>query len=144
MGKRIVFQWKDVAPDESGYGPDDVARVSHAKVWAPNTDLCEGPQGFLIRMELAGVRREDVRIYTAGNQLIVQGERTDEPCSRTLEERRFHQLEIEHGPFERRIVLPACADASRATARLAHGLLEIRLPHAERPQTKTIRLSLEP
>jgi len=93
--------------------------------WTPAVDISELEDRYEIIMELAGVRREDIELYTEGNQLVVTGWRGD-PGPR--EKVRIHQMEIEEGQFRRRILLPEHVDAEKITARFREGLLRIQVP----------------
>jgi HSP20 family protein len=93
--------------------------------WTPAVDISELADRYEIIVELAGVRREDIELYTEGNQLVVTGWRGD-PGPR--EKVRIHQMEIEEGQFRRRLLLPEHVDADRITARFREGLLRIQVP----------------
>jgi len=93
--------------------------------WTPAVDISELEDRYEIIVELAGVRRADIGLYTEGNQLVVTGWRSD-PSSR--EKVRVHQMEIEEGQFRRRILLPEHVDVEGITARFRDGLLRIHAP----------------
>jgi HSP20 family protein len=93
--------------------------------WTPAVDIAELADRYEIVVELAGVRRADIGLYTEGNQLVVTGWRSD-PSSR--EKVRVHQMEIEEGQFRRRILLPEHVDVEGITARFRDGLLRIHAP----------------
>jgi len=93
--------------------------------WSPAIDVCETRDHYEVIVELAGVRRSDVEVYTERGTLTVSGCRRD-PTS--PEKTEWHQMEIEEGRFRRRIVLPARVDEAGITARLREGLLRIRIP----------------
>ena len=93
--------------------------------WTPAVDISELEDRYEIVVELAGVRRADIELYTEGNQLVVTGWRGD-PGPR--EKVRVHQMEIEEGQFRRRIFLPEHVDAEKITARFREGFLRIQMP----------------
>jgi len=97
--------------------------------WTPAVDIAELADRYEIIVELAGVRRADIELYTEGNQLVVTGWRGD-PGPR--EKMRVHQMEIEEGQFRRRLLLPEHVDADRITARFREGLLRIQVPKHEK------------
>jgi HSP20 family protein len=108
--------------------------------WTPNTDVFETPELLVVRMEIAGVNREDLEIRLDDRMLIVRGDRKDLPYkSRGC----YRQVEIDHGDFERRIVLPCRVDAQKAHAHLEDGFLQIELPKARQPQTPVVNLIIE-
>ncbi|MER3408957.1 MAG: hypothetical protein C4305_02875 [Thermoleophilia bacterium] len=91
----------------------------------------DDPPELRIVVELAGVDPEEVEIVVADRDLVLSGVRRRpgaDPSSRPS----YYQVEIEHGPFERRIRLPEDADAARAKATYQRGLLTIVVPLVSR------------
>lgn len=93
--------------------------------WLPHADLYEMDDAAVIVLELAGVAREDLDISVEGGVLSVSGVRREFVPDNAG---RLHNMEIERGKFERRIVVPAGFDLSRAEARLENGFLHLRVP----------------
>jgi HSP20 family protein len=91
----------------------------------------DDPPSFTIVVELAGIDPEHITLTATEGALVISGERPREVC----EGRVFHQIEIEHGPFERVVRLPEDVDLSQAEARYERGLLTIELPVAAKPVT---------
>jgi len=92
--------------------------------WQPDVDVFETAEDLQVRVELAGVAREDLRVTVDANVLQISGERA---VSGSAEVTTLHQMEIASGPFERRIALPASVDRERVSARLADGVLSVIL-----------------
>jgi HSP20 family protein len=92
----------------------------------------DDPAELSVTVELAGVDPDDVHIYADDRVLVIAGERrrSDAPG-------RYQQMEIEYGPFQRRIALPERVDPSAAHAEYARGLLTIVLPAAEQAPPKS-------
>lgn len=97
----------------------------------PQVDVIrtDDPAEFRVVVELAGVDPDDVRLYADDRTLVVAGER-----KRSLGGRYFH-MEIDHGPFQRRIEFEERVDPAEARAEYARGLLTISLPIAVRKPT---------
>jgi HSP20 family protein len=83
-------------------------------------------------VELAGVEPEQLTLAVEAGELLITGERRRE----REEGRVYHLMEIDDGPFERRIPLTPDADVRGATARFRHGLLTVTFPLAERPRRR--------
>jgi len=95
--------------------------------WTPAIDVCESDDHYEVIVELAGVRREDIEVYTEAGRLTITGWRHD-PTS--PDKTGWHQLEIEEGQFRRRVALPCNIDEDGITARFRDGLLRVRLAKA--------------
>ena len=96
----------------------------------PHVDclVSDDPPQVLVVADLAGVEPGDVEVLVTGRELVLAGERP-RPA---LEGSRYRQMEIDYGPFERTVALPADVDVERANARYERGLLVVTLPLAER------------
>jgi len=96
--------------------------------WQPDTDVFETDRDIVVRVEVAGVMSEDVRIGVEGKVLRISGSRkVPEPS----DARRLHQMEIVSGPFERRVEIAIPFDREAVSAHLAHGFLTVTLPKRE-------------
>ena len=115
------------------------AMASHS-TWTPNTDVYETPESLVVKMEIAGIAKEDLEITLNDRLLLVRGFRKD-PCR----QRRcsFRQMEIDYGYFERRIVIPRSVDGSRVRAQFHNGFLHIDLPKAQKSEHATVTVIIE-
>lgn len=110
------------------------------KGWRPLTDVYETEEELVIVMDIAGISVNDIRLTLLGNILTIRGIRRERPND---ERRHFHKMEVDFGPFERRIEIPARIDPDRATRAYFQGFLEIRLPkEAERRLPTEIEIDL--
>jgi HSP20 family protein len=101
-------------------------------VWRPAIDLGEQEDAVLIRIELPGVRPDQIRL-TLRNQLLRVEGRKERPGPSESTERpvRFLCLERSYGTFAFNLSLHWQIDRSRITARLSDGILDIRLPKSD-------------
>jgi HSP20 family protein len=90
---------------------------------------CDDPPRITVVVELAGVEPDQVHIEAAPRALVVHGERR-----RPRIDGRVQALELDYGPFERRIHIAEDVDVDAATATYRNGLLTIVLPLTEKPQ----------
>src|SRR5580693_5186255 len=81
--------------------------------WVPNTDVYVADTGVVIKVELAGMQRENLELVTEGNRLKISGHRTD-GCR--AGQCKFLVMEINYGAFESLIELPPGYDLSQAKA----------------------------
>jgi len=94
--------------------------------FTPNVDVyyCGDPQRAVVKVDLAGVKLDEVGIEVSGRQIAIMGERHVQET----EGRVYQQVEIESGPFRRVVELQVDVDAEKATANYEDGVLRIDLP----------------
>ncbi len=85
----------------------------------------EDPPALHVVVELPGVEPAELQVIAADRVLVVAGVRRRPPLRG-----RYQQMEIEYGPFQRRIPLEEPVDTNAATARYEHGMLTVVLPIA--------------
>ena len=91
--------------------------------------ISDEPPCVTVVADLAGIEPDTVEVLVTGRDLVIAGERP-RPA---LDGSRYHQMEIDYGPFRRAITLPADVDVERGEARYERGLLVVTLPFAPRP-----------
>jgi len=96
-----------------------------ASTWSPPTDVYETEEHMVLRMEVAGLREEDVVVAVEDNVLTISGNRSD-----SGERRAYHQMEIRFGKFEITVHIPMPVQIESASAQYKDGLLIVRLPKA--------------
>ena len=85
----------------------------------------DDPPALHVLVELPGVDPGSIKVVAADRVLVVAGDRRRPPVSG-----RYQQMELEYGPFQRRISLSEPVDTAAATARYERGLLTVVLPIA--------------
>jgi len=107
--------------------------------WTPNTDVYSTGSGLVIKVELAGMRSENLEITVEGNRLRISGNRPDgcraPKCS-------FLVMEISYGPFESVLELPPGYDLSQAKAAYLNGFLRIDVPLAAPQHPKSTKVPI--
>lgn len=93
--------------------------------WSPNTDVYLCATGVVVKMEMAGMRRDDLELAVEGQRLRIRGHRGDECRSGNC---NFLLMEISYGPFEKVIELPEGFDLTQARATYQNGFLRIDVP----------------
>ena len=111
---------------------------SEEMVWAPAIDVLEKEDGYLIKVELPGVKEEDVNVSVAGGTLTIEGEKKAES---EVEKRGYYYSETSYGSFSRSITMPSIVDASKIEAHYDKGVLEITLPKAAEVKPKKITVA---
>jgi HSP20 family protein len=128
--RHIKLRWLHGTLGDVSYqlGRVQFSRVAPAK-WQPAINAFRCEAAIRICVDLAGVERSMIDLTVEPRRVIVRG--TREVPEPTHEEGRALQLlalEIDYGPFEREVPLPAEVDVDRASAEQQNGLLWIYLP----------------
>lgn len=94
---------------------------------APAVDVIEKEDKIVVRAELPGVSKDDIKIEIRENRLVLKGKhKTEQEESKE----DFHRKEIEFGSFYRNIELPSDVEKASAEASMKDGILEVVLKKA--------------
>ena len=107
--------------------------------WIPTVDISETEDEYLIKADLPGVKREDVKITVQERVLTIQGERAQE---REEKGKRYHRVERTYGNFARSFTLPDYVDDTKVTAEFKDGVLNLHLPKSEKARPKAIEVEV--
>jgi HSP20 family protein len=106
--------------------------------WAPALDVHEDKDSFSIRVELPGMRREDIEVSLQDGALVISGERKEE---KVIEGTEVHRQERFYGRFSRALTLPSAVAGDKVKAQYKDGILTVTLPKAEEAKPKAITVS---
>ena len=106
--------------------------------WAPALEAFHTKDDFVVRLELPGIKPDDVDVQVTDNVLVIRGERhfDDE-----VEGESFLRRERSYGRFERQVLLPEGTDAESIAARFDLGVLEVRIPHPLTKEPTRVKIS---
>jgi HSP20 family protein len=93
--------------------------------WHPATDLFETAEEYIIKVEIAGMREDEIQVSVEGSRVVIAGQR-----SLVNPEGAFHRLEIPYGDFSTIVELPNDIRREDIEAIYQNGFLTIRLPKA--------------
>lgn len=96
--------------------------------WMPPADVYSITGGWLIKLDLAGVRLEDVSIAVQGSAVIIEGVRRDLSSEESY---NCHVLEITYSRFERVFRLPSSLENADVKMDYKDGILTVRVMSLE-------------
>ncbi|HUG84026.1 MAG TPA: Hsp20/alpha crystallin family protein [Euzebya sp.] len=111
----------------------DLIRSSTAS--QPAADVFRTDEAFVVRIDVPGVREQDLSVQTEDGRMIVSAERGSDP---DVDRDHWVRRERPTGQFTRTFSLPEGADPEKITANLEWGVLELRIPHAPERQPRQI------
>jgi len=103
--------------------------------WTPASDIYETETGFLIAMDLPGIRRETLELDVDENRLVVKG-------TREVAASKQHRMERPRGKFLRTFSVPGSVDEGRIAAEYKDGVLQISLPKRTEQKAKKIDIKI--
>lgn len=107
--------------------------------WMPSVDISETDAAYLIKGEIPGVKKEDVKVTIEDGMLTIQGERRQEKEEKG---KKFHRVECSYGSFVRSFRVPDDADDSNVKAEFKDGMLNVTLPKSAKAKPKAINVSV--
>ena len=123
-----------IHPHTEGSGTTAMPRL-----WPPAIEMARRNGSLIVKAELAGLSKDDVKVEATGDGLLIQGERKEEH-----EEKQEGVLRSErrYGKFSRLIPLPEGANVEQVAARFNNGVLEVTIPIAEE-KTRNRQIPIE-
>jgi HSP20 family protein len=103
----------------------------------PAVDIYEDEQKLMLKLEVPGVKQEDLDIQIENQTLTVKGQRNFESGEK---EENFHRIERRFGSFVRSFTLPSTVDAGSISARYDAGVLQIQLAKKEAAKPRQIKI----
>lgn len=94
--------------------------------WRPLADIHESAEMMTVKIELAGMKEEDIEVTLYADALVVSGERHDDQKHRAGIS--YHEAQIRYGPFRVEVFITAPVDRNAVTARYENGFLWVDLP----------------
>jgi len=107
--------------------------------WSPALDVYDNKDAFLVKVELPGMKKEDIEISLHDGVLTVSGERKHEVEKK---ERQSFRSERYFGKFQRSVTLPAAVNVGGVKAAYKDGILSIDLPKAEEAKPRQIKVNV--
>ena len=108
--------------------------------WVPAADISETEKEYLVKAELPGVKREDVKVTLEDGVLTIQGERKLE---KEENGEKTHRVERFYGNFYRSFTLPDNADAANIRAESKDGILNVHVPKLKVEKPKAVEIKVQ-
>ena len=108
--------------------------------WWPQVETFRRGDKLVVRADLPGVKKDDVRVQVENDELTISGERREE---RDEERDGFYRSERSYGRFYRALPLPEGVNAEQCDASFKDGVLEVTLPAPKQEEAKTKRIPVK-
>lgn len=115
---------------QAGWSGDRLPAVT-----IPSLDLSETDNALQIRMDMPGLKAEEIDIEVSGNTIRISGEHKEEQEEK---DRTYHRVERRSGSFARALTLPVPVQENKVNAECKDGVLTITLPKTEAAKTHKV------
>ncbi len=120
-------------------GKDEIAPAGEEFIWAPTTDVIDKEKEVIVKADLPGVDKKDIKIKVDPKSISISGEMKKEKKEK---EEKYYVEERVYGSFNRTIPLPEEVDPEKAEAKFEKGVLEITAPKVK-PSKKVKEITLK-
>ena len=121
------------------YGRPGQDELTTTSSFVPAVDVYEDEHKVTLKLEIPGIKQEDVDIRLENNTLTVRGERNFE---KEEKEENFHRIERRYGSFSRSFTLPNTIDTDSVNANYENGVLKVELAKREEAKPKQIKVGI--
>ena len=118
-----------------GVGTEENALVA----WTPACDIYETDKAIVLKVELPGIKKEDVSVSIENNLLTIHGERK---FQEETKRENYFRVERNYGEFFRSFTLPNYIEPAKILAEFKEGLLVLNLPKREEAKPKQIEIKV--
>ena len=108
-----------------------------ARQFMPRLDMVESENAFEVKVDLPGLKPDQVHVDVKRGELWITGEVEEE---REEEGKTYHRLERRHGEFQRVLPLPENVDEESIEASFRDGVLTVVVPKTEEARPKHIEV----
>ncbi|MDJ0987341.1 MAG: Hsp20/alpha crystallin family protein [Desulfobacterales bacterium] len=108
--------------------------------WRPPVDIYETAEGFILKVELAGIEKEDVTVEVKDNILTLKGERLLDP---EIKDEQYYRKERTFGKFQRSFTLQESIKPEHVKASFKNGILTITVPRPVQEKTKQVTVNID-
>jgi HSP20 family protein len=115
-------------------------RTSGPLVWQPALEVYETDHEVVVKAELPGIDPKSVGVTVTAEGLTIKGEAKAEHEDKG---RNYYRRELRYGAFQRTIALPNEVKSDETKATFKQGILEVKIPKAERVRPKTVSVAVE-
>ena len=107
--------------------------------FVPLVDVYEDEHKIVLKLEVPGIKQEDLDVRMENNTLTIRGERKFE---KEEKEENFHRIERRYGSFFRAFTLPAAVDSDNIKAQYDSGVLKLELNKRAEAKPKQIKIGV--
>ena len=130
--RQINRMFNDALPTAKYAGTNNYSRY-------PAAELTETEESLILKLELPGMKLEDIEIEATAKSISLKGDRTSQVEAENQDKTRS---EFRYGSFQRVFSLPVRIQNTEVKAEYKEGILHLTLPKAEAEKNKVVKVNL--
>lgn len=119
-----------------GQGDQDALTTA---AFVPPVDIYEDDHKVVLKLEVPGIRQDELDIRVENNTLTIRGERKFE---KEEKQENFHRIERRYGNFYRAFTVPSTVDTESVQASYDAGVLKIEMHKKAEAKPKQIKVNI--
>lgn len=134
--QQIERHYRELLNDALRQGQQAI--LHRSAMWRPLADILDSSEMLTVKVELAGMKEEEINVTLYEDALVISGERHDE---HTIQGNLYyHEAQIRYGPFRVEVFIPSPVEREAVTARYENGLLWVDLPKVLESKPERVRI----
>ncbi|MDE3104480.1 MAG: Hsp20/alpha crystallin family protein [Acidobacteriota bacterium] len=118
---------------------DEASEVRTASSFVPAVDVYEDEKQIVLKLEVPGVKLEDLDLRLENSRLTIKGERRFENEEKA---ENYHRIERRFGSFARSFTLPRTVDQDAVAAAYDAGVLTVTLAKKAEAQPRQVKIDV--
>jgi HSP20 family protein len=134
--KQLEYHYRQLLQDALRQSQQSM--LHRSTTWRPLADILESAEMMTVKVELAGMKEEDIEVTLYEDALVISGERHDDHESQ--EGLSYHEAQIRYGPFRVEVFIPSPIERDAVMARYENGILVVDLPKLPASQPERVHI----
>jgi HSP20 family protein len=106
----------------------------------PSVDIFEDKSDVVVKVELPGIKKEDIDVTLTEDTITISGEKKMEE---EVKKKDYYRCESSYGSFVRTFTLPSEVQTGKAKTKMKDGILEIRIPKTDEAKKKEVKVKID-
>jgi HSP20 family protein len=122
------------------FDDDVISQLSANQQYPVALDVVEEKEQYVLKADLPGINKEDVKVSVENGILTIEGERKSETEQK---DKQVHRVERSYGRFVRSLNVGTNVDTAKIKANYKNGVLELIVPKSEETKPKSIDIHVD-
>lgn len=121
------------------FDDDFLSQLPQNQQWPVAIDVVEEKEQYVLKADLPGINKEDIKVSVENGVLTIEGERKSETEQK---DKQVHRVERSYGRFIRTLNVGTNVDTSKIQASYKDGVLQLTVPKSEAAKPKSVDIQV--